>query len=135
MKLVPYLNFEGSCEEAIDYYASIFNGKIVYKDYYSTSPMDVPESHKDKVMHCQLDFGDNVLMACDAFPGQTVSNGDGIVLSVGFDLETEAAAIFSKLAQDGTVTMPFEQQFWGAWLGQVTDKYGKSWMISTNIYA
>lgn len=134
MKLVPYLNFEGTCEEAIDYYASIFSGKIVYKDYYNTAPMDVPESQKDKVLHCQLDFGDNVLMACDAFPGQKISNGDGIVLSIGFDLETEASAIFSKLTEDGTETMAFEQQFWGAWLGQVTDKYGKSWMISTNIH-
>ncbi|MEO6684306.1 MAG: VOC family protein, partial [Dyadobacter sp.] len=69
MKLIPYLNFGGKCEEAIDFYLSVFNGKISYKDYYKSAPMDVLEDHKEKIMHCQLDFGDNTLMACDAFPG------------------------------------------------------------------
>ena len=48
MKLVPYLYFEGDCEEAINYYSSVLDGKIVYKDYYKSAPMDIPESHKDK---------------------------------------------------------------------------------------
>ena len=73
-------------------------------------------------------------MACDAFPGQKIDNGNGFVLSVSFDEETRAGEIFTNLASGGEVTMPFEKQFWGAWLGQLSDKFGKNWMISTNIY-
>jgi PhnB protein len=134
MKLVPYLNFEGNCEKAIEFYRILFNGNIAYKDYYSSAPMDVPDNHKDKIMHCQLNFGENMIMACDAFPGSPVQDGNGVELSMSFDEEEKAREIFNKLAEGGSVKMPFEQQFWGAWLGQLTDSFGKRWIISTNIY-
>jgi PhnB protein len=134
MKLIPYLTFDGDCEEAIHYYQSVFDGNVVHKDYYASAPIDVPESHKNKILHCQLDFGGNSIMACDGFPGDKTDNGNGIVLSVEFDQETKASEIFSKLSAEGNVTMPFEKQFLGAWLGQLVDKFGKNWMISANIY-
>lgn len=134
MKLIPYLNFEGVCGDAIVFYQTVFGGDIVHKSLYGDAPMDIPEEHKDKIMHCQLDFGDNTLMACDVFPGTKIDEGSGITLSLGFDEEQQAREIFDKLADGGQVTMPFEQQFWGAWLGQVFDKFGKNWMISTNIH-
>jgi len=132
MKLAPYLYFEGTCEDAIDFYQSIFDGTIPSKNYYRVAPMDVPESHKDKILHCQLDFGNNTIMACDAFPGQKISDDSGIVLSIRFNNEAQAGEIFDQLGEDGTINMPFEKQFWGAWLGQVRDKFGKSWIISTS---
>ncbi|MBE9466587.1 VOC family protein [Dyadobacter subterraneus] len=135
MKLIPYLNFQGTCEEAIDFYLTVFEGEIVYKDYFKNAPMEIPEDYKEKIMHCQLDFGDNTLMACDAFPGVEIKEGNGVDLSIGFDEEVKAEEIFNKLAEGGKITMPFEKQFWGAWLGQLTDSFGKKWMISTNIHA
>ncbi|TDE12834.1 VOC family protein [Dyadobacter psychrotolerans] len=133
MKLIPYLYFEGNCEEAIDYYRVIFEGNVPYKDFYGSAPMEVPEIYKYKILHCQLDFGNNSIMACDTFPGGKINNGNGIVLSVGFENEDRATNIFNNLAVGGRVTMPFEKQFWGAYLGQVTDRFGKIWMISTNL--
>jgi PhnB protein len=85
-------------------------------------------------MHTQLNFGDNILMASDAFPGTYIKEGTGIELSIGFEEETVAENVFTKLAEGGEITMPFEKQFWGAWLGQLTDRFGKKWMISTTIH-
>jgi PhnB protein len=134
MKLIPYLNFEGNCDKAIDFYSRIFDGSIVYKDFYKSAPMNVPEDYREKIMHTQLNFGDNTLMACDTFPGTQVKEGNGMELSMGFDEEAAAEDVFNKLAESGKITMPFEKQFWGAWLGQVVDQFGKKWMISTNIH-
>lgn len=131
MKLIPYLNFEGNCEEAIRLYQSIFGGSVSFENRYGNAPMDVPENYKNKILHCEFHFGDNALMACDAFPGQKIENAEGIILSVGYTSSAEAEAAFKQLAEGGKIIMPFEKQFWGDHLGQLTDKFGKRWMITS----
>lgn len=131
MKLTPYLNFQGTCEAAIDFYQSLLGGTVVAKNYYHEAPMEISDEQKNKIMHCQLTFGDNSLMACDAFEGSSISDGNGIDLLIEFNSEKEAEAVYQKLAQEGSIVMPFEQQFWGSWLGQVVDKFGKKWAIGT----
>ena len=132
MKLIPYLNFPGNTEEALNYYQKVFNGTV--SDLNRFGEMFPPEvNNKDKIMHARLQFGDNMLMFSDGMPGQPVDYGNGIYLSIGLTDEAQACSIFDQLAEGGKVTMPLEKQFWGALFGQVTDGYGVSWMINCEL--
>lgn len=128
MKLIPYLNFEGNTEEALNRYQVIFNGTI-----HDLSRFGQPEDHKDKIMHARLTFGENVLMFSDTMPGGTVNHGDGVHLSLAMDNEAQARSIFEQLGEGGKITMPMEKQFWGALFGMVTDRFGIHWMINCDL--
>ena len=134
----PYLNFSGNCEEAFDFYSSVFGGELSDVNRYSEAPPDaasyVPsmESEADKIMHISLPIGEGqVLMGSDrpASMGPTTV-GDNIHVSISPDTAGEAKRIFDGLSDGGRVTMPFETVFWGADFGMCTDKYGINWMVN-----
>jgi PhnB protein len=129
MKLTPYLHFQGNCEEALNTYAKIFNGVIGQINRYDHPAFPVADDYKNKIMHTQLTFGENVIMLSDSLPGNKVNYGNGIALSINLTNLEETTAIFNKLAEDGSIIMPLEKQFWGSHYGEVTDSFGIRWML------
>lgn len=130
MKLVTYLTFDGNCREAMQFYAEIFNGKLEIMPF-ADAPMQVPEEHKEKVMHSQLSFGQNQIMASDSMPDHPISKGNSYHISISEpDLEN-AKRIFQKLSENGNVIMPFEKASWGAHFAMFSDKFGVNWMVNT----
>ena len=127
MKLIPYLMFGGNCEDALNTYQAIFDGKIEMLTRYGDHMPDA----KEKIMHARLIFGENTLMFSDAMPGAEMVIGSNIDLSIGLTDDEQTHTIFNKLAEGGTVKMPLEKQFWGALYGQVTDKFGIDWMLNS----
>lgn len=132
MKLAPYLNFTGSCEEAFHFYAKILNGKIVYIQYFADSPMadQVDPGFAKKVMHATLEFNGHHLYGCDAPPGHQAKM-QGFTLSLETTTPAESEQVFQALADGGTVTMPFQKTFWSPGFGMLKDKYGTPWMVNT----
>ena len=131
MKLVPYLNFAGNAEEALDFYKEVLGGEILMITRYGDSPMLSDEDWKQKLMHSRLQFGDgNMIMISDTMKGNLVSTHGNIQLSLGLKEEEKTKTIFDKLAKGGKVTMPLAKQFWGDTFGMLQDKFGVSWMLN-----
>jgi len=130
MRLTPYLHFAGNAEEALNFYAKALGGNIVVMQRYGDSPVPSDEDYKQKIMHARLDFEDNLLMISDVFKGQPVSTNGNIQLSVEMKDEARMEQVFNQLAEGGTVTMPLQDQFWGAKFGMLKDKFGVSWMFN-----
>ncbi len=128
LKLSPYLAFNGNCNEAMNFYNSIFNGTLEIKTF-ADMPGDIPEEDKGKVMHARLLFNDMELMASDSMRGQEAVNGTSVALSLEYENLEEAERVFKELSDKGTVLMPFKKVFWGATFGMLTDKYGIQWMV------
>jgi PhnB protein len=131
----PYLNFNGTTEEAFNFYRSVFGGEFLMLQRFKDTPEagKVSEKERDKIMHVSLPIGKgNILMATDVLEsmGQKLEVGNNINLSIETDSEAEADRIFSGLSKGGKVTMPLGKTFWGAYFGMLTDKFGISWMIS-----
>jgi PhnB protein len=59
-----------------------------------------------------------------------VEFGNHSSVSISPDSAQEAKRIFDALAEGGNVTMPLQTMFWGADFGQLTDKFGVSWMVN-----
>ncbi|HWD87808.1 MAG TPA: VOC family protein [Mucilaginibacter sp.] len=131
MKLIPYLHFNGNCEEALNTYKEIFGGTGGVTSRFSDAPsFPVPDDYKNKVMHGNVMFDDNTIFMSDCGPGRAVIHGDGTAMSIGLSDETKTQKIFDQLAEGGTVIMPLAKQFWGATFGQLVDKYGIRWMLN-----
>lgn len=129
--LIPYLHFEGDCEEALNRYKEILGGKIEIRNRYDNPNMDAPENYKDKVLHARFHFGENTIMASDVFPGQSAEKSSGdVALSVTIDDLEKAEKIFKELAEGGAIGADFEKQFWGEWHGNLTDRHGIRWMVN-----
>ena len=136
-KLNPYLSFKGTCEEAFNFYKSVFGSEFLYlgrfKDMPENPEYPIQESNKDKIMHISLPINnETVLYGCDTTQVNdkfTVSDNN-ISLSIETDSMDEATRIFNGLSDGGIVTMPLDKTFWDAYFGMFTDKYGINWMVN-----
>ena len=67
MTLSTYLNFDGNCREAFEYYRDVFGGDFMVMETFRNGPPDMglPENELDNVMHVSLTIGSSVLMGSD----------------------------------------------------------------------
>ena len=130
MKLIPYINYAGNAEEALNFYANALGGKILSIQRYGDSPVPSDEDYKQKVMHARFEFDGNLIMISDVFKGQPVSTQGNVQLSVEVDDENKLDSVFNKLAEGGKVTMPLAIQFWGDKFGMLQDKFGVNWIFN-----
>lgn len=135
----PYLNFPGTCEDAFNFYKSVFGGEFAYLGRFGEMPPQdgytVPESDKTKIMHVSLPLtGGSTLMGSDT-GGEWSSKavvGNNISISINATSKEEADNIFNGLSEGGKVTMPMANTFWGDYFGMCTDKFDIQWMMSYN---
>ena len=131
----PYFNFMGNTEEAFKFYKSVFGGEFSNVQRFSDFPTgaELPEKERNMIMHITYPIGGGtVLMGTDMLEsaGHKLIVGNHISLSINTDSEAEADKIFNGLAAGGTIQMPLEKTFWGAYLGMCTDKFGIQWMVN-----
>lgn len=132
-----YLTFKGNCEEAFNFYKSVFGGEFGYVGRYKEMPpmegKTLSASEGEKIMHVSLPVSkETVLMgsdSSDAFGHATVI-GNNFSISINTDGKTEADKLFSSLSSGGKVGMPMNDTFWGSYFGMFTDKFGINWMVS-----
>lgn len=132
IQLIPYLRFDGNCEEALSFYADIFNGIVNIEQRYKVLGNEIPDSYHPKILHALFEFSEGKFFACDVFPDRKVQpSGTNVSLSLLLENIDEAEHIFRSLSKDGTIHMPFEMQFWGDWHGGLKDKYGIDWNVNS----
>jgi PhnB protein len=126
-----YLTFAGNCEEAMDYYKDIFDGKYTVTMRYSEGPPEYSNNTiANKIMHQTLVFANGCeLKASDSFH-EPLNKGNNFHVSISTDDEEESIAIFNGLSDNGTTTMPFNDVFWGGKFGSCIDQFGVQWMVS-----
>ena len=131
MQATPYLNFNGNCREAFEYYAEVLGGKIEAMMTYGDSPAagDTSPDQEDYIMHAYLVAGDVVLMASDV-PPDMFQKAQGLYVSLHIDDPDEAERVFTALADGGEIKMPFEETFWARGFGMATDRFGTPWMVN-----
>jgi PhnB protein len=131
MPIEPYLNFDGRCEEAIEYYKKALGAEVVMLMRYKDSPEPPPPGHKtpgEKIMHSTLRIGDSQIMASDGFcEGKTEFKG--ISLSLPVPNEAAAERAFKALSDGGEVEMPLTETFFAKRFAMLTDRLGVRWMI------
>ena len=123
----PYISFNGNCEEAMNFYKEVFGADLLFMQKVGDSPMK-DMGPADAVMHCRLQIGETQLMASDNM-GRPMTMGDNITLAVGLDDLDKAQAMFDRLADGGSITMPIQPTYWAAGFGMLVDSFGINWMF------
>ncbi len=129
MRLNTYLNFNGNCKEAFEFYAKRLGGKITALYTYGDSPMKgyAPD---DAIMHVRLDVGDQVLMGSDGF-GEHVETPQGFSTSIAVEDPAEAERLYAELSDGAkTIVMPLQETFWSSRFAMFVDRFGTPWMIN-----
>jgi PhnB protein len=132
MKLTPYLVFNGQAEEALNFYADIFNGKVENLHRYDSLP-DIPDHFKQKILHACLIFDKGSLSAADTMPNDKADFGKlGHMLTLVFDSITEIEDVYAKLC-DGAQQVRCElgEAFFAKRYAEVYDKFGVLWALIT----
>ncbi len=140
INIEPYLNFNGNCEEAFNFYKSVFGGDFGYIGRFGEMPPQegippMDEEFKKRIMHISLKIGQTMLMGSDTGGdwAPTFTMGNNITLNLNAENKKEADDVFKKLSAGGKVIMPMQETFWKSYYGMFTDKFGVNWMINTQL--
>ena len=131
IELVPYLQFQGNCEEALNFYKDVFDGQIEIASRYDNPAMNAPDDFKNKILHARFMFGRFTMFASDVMPKKkNEALRSNISISLGLHDEELAKDIFERLSSGGEINIPFKKQFWGDWHGNFSDRFGIHWMVN-----
>ena len=132
---VPYISFHGNAAEMMNYYQSVFGGELnvlTYGDQMDNGAQFPFEAPREAVAHATLTGPFNLAGGDDLQDNSGELNRGDLSFVIEVDTPEEGEEIIAKLTADGgKVTMPFAQAPWGDHYGQLEDKYGMAWHVST----
>ena len=129
----PYLNFSDTCEEAFNFYKSVFGGEFQTVMRYSDGPPEMAGdgNEANKIIHIALPIGSSgVLMGSDRPASFGPATPGDFSVMFGAESEEEGSRIYTDLSAGGQVIMPYAKAFWGSYFGMFRDKFGTQWMVS-----
>jgi PhnB protein len=130
-RLNPYLNFNGSARQALEFYANVFGGNLTLSTFADFGRSGSPDA--DKIMHGQLETeAGYTIMAAD-IPGEMEFHPmAGFSVSLSGDDADALHGYWDKLSASGTATMPMQKQAWGDEFGMCVDRFGVSWLVNVS---
>jgi PhnB protein len=131
MKLNTYVNFPGTCKEALQFYEKHLGGKIVTMSTWDQMPEPAtipPGLEKNSVLHARIAIGDTLLMVSDG-PPERVQPMRSAYLALSVDSNEEAERIYAALTEGGEVFMKMEETFFAHRFAMFRDKFGVNWMV------
>jgi PhnB protein len=130
MPVTPYLNFDGRCEEAIEFYKKTLGAEVGMMMRFKDSPdkSTCTPTNENMIMHARLKIAGTAVMASDG-RAQGKPEFKGFALSINAKDEAEAERLFKALAAGGKVQMPLAKTFYAKSFGMVADRFGVGWMI------
>ena len=132
----PYIYFNGTCEEAFNFYATVFQKEISHMSKYK----DVPKANRDlftesdeKVMHVTLPLSEETMLngSDNSLVYKEMIKDKTFTLIIHTDSREEVDRLYEALSQNGQIIVPVAMTFWGSYYGQCIDKYGISWKITS----
>jgi len=133
MKLEMFINFDGNCREAIEFYAKVFKSTVIdlmtYGDTPPTADYTVPESDRNRVMYASVPIGGLNVMFSDAPADGSFIRGNNICPNMSVDSKEEITRIFNELKEGGEVHVELGPTFFSELFCMVKDRFGVIWQI------
>lgn len=131
-----FLNFDGDCRNALEFYANVFNLDMPENiiTYGQTPGFTMAEADKDRILYASLPiFGCNVMFS-DCPPGSNYVKGTNIALTLGSKSPEEIQRLYTAFSNEGTVNMELGKTFFSELYGMVTDKFCITWQLSLTAF-
>lgn len=134
--LNPYIYFNGNCEEAFNFYKTVFRKEITYIGRYKDVPKadrKIFEETDEKIMHITLPISEETILSGSdntvAYKESIEYNNFSLIIHT--DSKVEASRLFNEMSKNGQVKVPMNLAFWGSYYGICIDKFGINWKITT----
>jgi PhnB protein len=133
MKLNPYLNFDGTCAEAMTFYHQCLGGELSLQTAAQSGAAEhIAPQYLEHIIHADLAGEGWALMASDTLGQSTLVQGNNNYISFQCDSVEEIDRLFAALSDGGQITMPLGDTFWNARFGMFVDRFGICWMLNHN---
>ncbi len=135
MALSIYLNFDGNCREAVEFYADVFNTEMQEIMTFDQMPPEenftVPEEIKNLVLHTHLVIKGTLVMFSDVLPGMgsPLTMGNNVSPTVLCEDMAEIQGLYDRLKEGGTIEMELAETFWSKAYASVIDRFGIPWQL------
>jgi len=133
MSVYAYINFDGNCREAVEFYAQVFDTEAPEIMTYGDAPPDpefpIPDEHKHLVLHAGLDIFGTTVMFSDLLPSEPLVKGTNISLAIMMQNIDDIEPLFDELKEGGSVEMELQETFFSKCYGSLKDKFGIIWQI------
>jgi len=131
----PYLYFDGNCEAAFNFYASVFQKEISHLSKYKDVPKsagNIFQEADEKIMHATLPISEETMLngSDNALAYKENKKYKSFSLIVHVDSNEEVDRLFNALSQDGEIIVAAGLTFWGSYYGQCIDQFGINWKIT-----
>jgi len=138
-RVSTYLNFQGNCEEAFEFYRSLFGTE--YLDpigrmgdvSFGPDGAQLSEAEQNMVMHVSLPIlAGHVIMGTDMIEslGHVARIGNNTTINLEPDTLAETERLFAALSEGATEVNPLMPMPWGATWGTCLDRFGIRWMFN-----
>ena len=135
-KLTPYITLEGRAKEAIAFYEQTIGAEVLSIYTYGDMP-NMPSTFTDElkslVAHAKLKVGETELMLSDAPGGTPIADGKRVTICITTNDVEQSKRVFEALREEGKVNMPFQEESFSPGFGDVTDKFGVTFQIYTEM--
>ena len=129
-QISPYLTFSGNCREAMTFYQACLGGELHFQTI-GESPLaaKMPKQMKNYILHASLINKRIQILATDMVWDEGLQKGNAVSLMLDCSSEKELRLLYDKLSAKGTPRHEIEHTFWGAYIGDLTDRFGNNWLL------
>jgi PhnB protein len=132
--MTPHLNLPGNCNEAMNFYKSVFGGELDIKTYDEVSDkVPVTDKTRKKVFFASLTGGDINLYAADTPQLITQTSHSeqyaGVSIALSIDSPEKLIEIFSRLSKGGVVLHTLKEAEGYMTGGSIRDKFNVEWLL------
>ncbi|MBK8505808.1 MAG: VOC family protein [Saprospiraceae bacterium] len=129
-RINSYLTFKGNCREAMTFYQNCLGGDLNFQTIGESPIADkMPPLMRESILHATLSKEGWILLASDMVADEGLIVGNAVSLMLDCDSEQEINHCYERLSSGGQKTHPLEFSFWGAFFGDLIDKYGNRWLL------
>ena len=128
-----YINFDGNCRQAVEFYQKVFKldaPDIMTYGQAPDLPGHIPASDMERILHTRLPIAGGNMMFADCPSIIPLTKGDNVAISLGFTDKKEIERIFNELSEGGDVIMPLGKTFFSELFAMFKDKFGIIWQLS-----
>ena len=131
-QLRPYLHFDGTTREAMEFYKECLGGELelqtVGETEWAKHMPDMPGATPEKIMHGTLTKDNWVLIAADMMDPSSFKKGDTVSICLVCESKEEIEDLYKKLSEGGDIFMELDETPFGTF-AMFTDKFGTEWML------
>lgn len=137
-KIHAYLNFDGNCAEAFNFYEKVFKTENTGVYRYGDMPTEpgqpeIPAEAKDLIAHTSLRLNENtMLMGSDILEhfSELPTEGSRTYIMLDTDSAEEAKDLYQSLSENAKkMEMELGESFFAELFTSFIDQFGVCWMI------